>query len=118
MAVSQGPAKTPPLKLQARERRGAGEERVPAVVHSLLAHIEQPPPQRQLVGMLILAGFIPAEPWRWRLLVWGMACWAISTAISATGSMSISSMAKSLGGWTTPRKLGHNRRGWFSRLNQ
>lgn len=33
------------------------------------------------VGMLILSGFIPAEPWRWRLLVWGMACWAISTSL-------------------------------------
>ncbi len=33
------------------------------------------------MGMFILAGFIPAEPWRWRLLVWGLAAWGISTAL-------------------------------------
>jgi hypothetical protein len=33
------------------------------------------------MGMFILAGFIPAEPWRWRLLVWGLACWGISTVL-------------------------------------
>jgi hypothetical protein len=33
------------------------------------------------MGMFILSGFIPAEPWRWRLLVWGLACWGISEVL-------------------------------------
>jgi hypothetical protein len=35
------------------------------------------------VGMMILAGcsFVPEQPWRFRLLSWGLACWAISTAL-------------------------------------
>ena len=35
------------------------------------------------VALFILAGtsIVPAEPWRFRLLSWGLACWAISTAL-------------------------------------
>ena len=33
------------------------------------------------MGMLILSGFVPQEPWRWRLLTWGLAAWGISTAL-------------------------------------
>lgn len=34
-------------------------------------------------AMMILAGcsFVPGEPWRFRLLAWGLAAWAISTAL-------------------------------------
>jgi hypothetical protein len=32
-------------------------------------------------GMFILSGFVPAEPWRWRLMTWGLAAWAISTVL-------------------------------------